>query len=80
MRGQGGVYGVPALAGETELRLNRQVFRAASQRTTRCRLKAFRTLYPKGNNYLVCPVGVPPYLKQAGNLEVKVCDPAGIAT
>lgn len=43
-------------------------------------IKAFRTLYPKGNNYLVCPSSVPPYLKQAGNLEVKVCDPAGIAT
>jgi hypothetical protein len=27
-------------------------------------LKAFRTLYPKGNNYLVCPLTVPPYLKQ----------------
>jgi hypothetical protein len=43
-------------------------------------LKAFRAIYPKGNNYLVCPSSVPPYLKQAGSLEVKVCDPAGIVT
>ncbi len=43
-------------------------------------LKAFRTLYPKGNNYLVSPLTLPSYLKQAGNLEIKVCDPSGIAT
>jgi predicted AAA+ superfamily ATPase len=43
-------------------------------------LKAFRAIYPNGNNYLVCPSSVPPYLKQAGSLEVKVCDPAGIVT
>jgi len=43
-------------------------------------LRVFRGYYPKGNNYLVCPSSVPPYLKQAGDLEVKVCDPAGIAT
>ncbi len=35
-------------------------------------------LYPKGNNYLVCPLSLPSYLKQAGSLEVKVCDPSGI--
>jgi hypothetical protein len=38
----------------------------------------FRAL-GKGNNYLVCLLTVLPYLKQASNLEVKVCDPAGIA-
>ena len=43
-------------------------------------LKAFRALYPKGNNYLVSPLTVPSYLKQAGNLEIKVCAPSGIAT
>ena len=43
-------------------------------------LKAFRSIYPKGNNYLVCPLSVPPYIKQAGSLEIKVCDPSGIAT
>ena len=43
-------------------------------------LKAFRALYPKGNNYLISPLTVPSYLKQAGHLEIKVCDPSGIAT
>jgi uncharacterized protein len=43
-------------------------------------LKAFRSLYPKGNNYLVCPLSIPAYLKQAGTQVVKVCDPSGIAT
>ena len=43
-------------------------------------MKAFRALYPKGNNYLVSPLTVPSYLKQAGKLEIKVCDPSGIAT
>ena len=43
-------------------------------------LKAFRALYPKGNNYLISPLTLPSYLKQAGNLEIKVCDPSGIAT
>ena len=42
-------------------------------------LKAFRALYPKGNNYLVAPLTLPSYLKQAGRLEIKVCDPSGIA-
>lgn len=41
-------------------------------------LKAFRTLYPKGDNYLIAPLTVPSYLKQAGNLEIRVSDPAGI--
>lgn len=43
-------------------------------------LRVFRGYYPKGNNYLVCPSSLPPYLKQVGKLEIKVCDPAGIAT
>ena len=43
-------------------------------------LKAFRALYPKGDNFLVCPSSVPPYLKRADSLEIKVCDPSGIAT
>jgi uncharacterized protein len=43
-------------------------------------LKAFRALYPKGDNYLVSPVTLSPYFKQAGDLEIQVCDPSGIAT
>ncbi|MEI8045358.1 MAG: hypothetical protein WCL11_28365 [Verrucomicrobiota bacterium] len=43
-------------------------------------LRVFWGYYPKGNNYLVCPSSLHPYLKKAGNLEIKVCDPAGIAT
>jgi uncharacterized protein len=43
-------------------------------------LKAFRALYPQGTNYLVSPLTVPSYLKQVGNLEIRVCDPSGIAT
>jgi len=42
-------------------------------------LKAFRAIYPQGDNYLVCPLSVPSYLKRLGALEIKVCDPAGIA-
>ncbi len=41
-------------------------------------LKAFRALYPKGVNYLVSPLAVLSYFKQAGDLEIKVCDPSGI--
>ncbi|HEY5914051.1 MAG TPA: DUF4143 domain-containing protein, partial [Verrucomicrobiae bacterium] len=41
-------------------------------------LKAFRALYPKGVNYLVSPLTVPSYFKQAGDLEINVCDPSGI--
>ena len=43
-------------------------------------LKAFRTLYPQGDNYLISPLTVPTYLKKAGDLEIKVCAPSGIAT
>ena len=42
-------------------------------------LKAFRTRYPNGNNFLVCPLSGPSYLKSAGSAEIKVCDPSGIA-
>ena len=41
-------------------------------------LKAFRAIYPKGNNYVVAPLTVPSYLKQAGPLKIKVCDPSGL--
>lgn len=41
-------------------------------------LKAFRALYPQGNNYLVSPLSVPAYLKHISTLEVKVCNPANM--
>jgi len=41
-------------------------------------LKAFRTLYPMGRNYVVSPISVPPHQRKIGGLEVTVCDPAGI--
>jgi len=41
-------------------------------------LKAFRSWYPKGTNYLVCPLTVPAYLKRFDELNVRVCDPLGI--
>ena len=40
-------------------------------------LKAFRSLYPRGTNYLVCPSSVPPYRKTVGGLEVVVAGPDG---
>jgi hypothetical protein len=43
-------------------------------------LKAFRTLYPKGRNYLVCPSASPPFLKQSGPLQVQVCEPSGLVS
>lgn len=41
-------------------------------------LQTFRSWYPRGANYLVCPLSVPAYSKRYGTLMVKVCDPAGI--
>lgn len=41
-------------------------------------LQAFRSYYPKGENYLVCPLSAPAYLKRFGNLTVKICDPSHI--
>ncbi len=41
-------------------------------------LKVFRSYYPKGNNYLVCPLTGDPYLKNYGDLTVKICSPIGI--
>jgi len=41
-------------------------------------LQLFRSYYPKGRNYLVTPSGEPAYMKNYGNLEVRVCTPSGI--
>ena len=39
-------------------------------------LEVFRGYYPKGENYLVCPITGPGYLKQFRHLTVKVCNPS----
>lgn len=41
-------------------------------------LKAFRSFYPNGQNYLVTPMDGPTYVKRFGELEVKLCEPGGI--
>jgi hypothetical protein len=42
-------------------------------------LKAFRALYPRGANYLVCPFVSEPYTVRKGGLAVKVCGTATAA-
>lgn len=41
-------------------------------------LRAFRSLYPNGKNYVVSPSAEPAYARRFGEMEVKVCTPAGI--
>ncbi len=41
-------------------------------------LQEFRTYYPKGENYLVCPLTGPAYSKRFKSLTVKVCDPSNV--
>ena len=41
-------------------------------------LRKFRSFYPKGDNYLVCPLGGDSFLKQFGTTTVKICDPTKI--
>jgi hypothetical protein len=38
-------------------------------------LEAFRSYYPQGRNYLVCPLGSKGYTKRFGTHEVRVCAP-----
>jgi hypothetical protein len=42
-------------------------------------LQALRSHYPKGRNYLVSPSGDPAYTRRYGDLEVRVCTPAGLS-
>jgi len=42
-------------------------------------LKVFRTYYPTGTNYLICPLHAEPYFKKVSGHEVCVCNPAGWA-
>ncbi|MCX6885134.1 MAG: DUF4143 domain-containing protein [Verrucomicrobia bacterium] len=41
-------------------------------------LNLFRTYYPQGRNYLVTPSAGTAYTKHYGNLEVRICSPAGL--
>ena len=41
-------------------------------------LRIFRSIYPKGRNYLVTPSAEPGYTKRFGALSVEVCTPAGL--
>jgi uncharacterized protein len=40
-------------------------------------LKVFRKYYPKGTNYLICPLSVPRYMKKVSDLDVHACHPGG---
>lgn len=42
-------------------------------------LKVFRTYYPNGTNYLICPLLAEPYLKKVAGHEVCICNPSGWA-
>ncbi len=42
-------------------------------------LHKFRSCYPNGSNYLVCPIAGPAYTKRYGNMGVKICSPMGIS-
>lgn len=41
-------------------------------------LRAFRSHYPHGRNFLVTPSGDPAYMKAFGSLQVRVCTPSGL--
>jgi predicted AAA+ superfamily ATPase len=53
-----------------ECKWNREHFDSAS-------LQSFRTFYPKGENYLVCPIEAPGYAMRIAGMEIYVCNPAG---
>lgn len=40
-------------------------------------LRLFRSFYPKGRNYLVCPLTAPGYPRRISNLDIYVCNPDG---
>jgi predicted AAA+ superfamily ATPase len=40
-------------------------------------IKVFRSYYPKGNNYLICPLSIPGYSKRVAGLDIYVCNPDG---
>ena len=40
-------------------------------------LRLFRSFYPKGTNYLICPITAPGYQKRVSNMDIHICNPAG---
>ena len=40
-------------------------------------LKVFRSYYPRGRNFILCPISGPSFLKSTGGLELIVCNPEG---
>jgi hypothetical protein len=40
-------------------------------------LKLFRSYYPRGTNYLICPITEPWYAKKASGLDIYICNPDG---
>ena len=40
-------------------------------------VKLFRSYYPPGKNYLLCPLSVPGYQKKVSGLDIYVCNPNG---
>jgi uncharacterized protein len=40
-------------------------------------LKIFRSYYPRGNNYVISPLGIDGYLKSIGSFQAYVCNPSG---
>lgn len=41
-------------------------------------LKVFRKFYNRGNNYLICPLADSGYRKRVADMDIQVCNPAGI--
>lgn len=41
-------------------------------------LESFRALYPKGRNYLVCPIEVPGFAMHMAGMEIYICNPTGL--
>ena len=40
-------------------------------------LKKFRTVYPGGRNYLICPISSPGYPRRVSGMDLYVCNPRG---
>lgn len=43
-------------------------------------LRAFRAVYPRGNNCVVSPLTVPDYARRVAGMEIRFCSPSGMTT
>lgn len=41
-------------------------------------LKVFRSVYDRGNNYLVCPISAPGCRKRVSGMDIHVCNPESL--